>query len=48
MSFSIEMYLRKLLHEPFFIGLILQGEIVIEPTKKLVMLYMVRDLAFLD
>ena len=35
-------------HEPFFIALTLQEEIVIGPINKLVALYMVGDLAFLN
>jgi len=42
------MYSERLPHEPFFIALILQEEIIIGPTKKLVVFYMVGDLAFLD
>jgi len=40
------MYIGELLHGPFFINLTLQGEIIIRSMKKLVALYMVRDLAF--
>ena len=46
--FLIKMYSEGLLHEPFFIILNLQETIVIGLTKKLVTLYMVRNLAFLD
>ena len=35
-------------HEPYFIALTLQGQIVIDPTKKLVMTYVVGDLVLLD
>jgi len=42
------MFTGGLLHEPFIIVLTLQGEIVIELTKKLVASYVVGDLAFLD
>ena len=42
------MYTGEPPHELFFIVCILQGTIVIGPTKKLVVLYMIRDLAFLD
>jgi len=42
------MFIKGPPHEFFFIVLTLSGVIVIEPTKKLVASYMVRDLAFLD
>ena len=35
-------------HELFFIVLILWEDVIIGPTKKLVALYVVGDLAFLD
>jgi len=35
-------------HKPFFIALMLQGKLVIGSMKKLVALYIVGDLAFLD
>jgi len=47
-GFPIEIYLGGLSYEPFFITLILWKTIVIRPIKKLVALYVVRDLAFLD
>ena len=47
-GFLIEIYLRELPHELFFIILMLWKTIVIRPTKILVALYAVRDLAFLD
>ena len=47
-GFLIKMYSGRLLYKLFFIVLTLQGEIVIELTKKLVASYMVGDLAFLD
>ena len=47
-GFSIEMFTGGLLHEFFFITLTLQEEIVIGPTKKPVIFYMVGDLVFLD
>ena len=46
--FPIKMYSRGLSHELFFIALTLQETIVIGPTKKLVALYMIGNLAFLD
>ena len=42
------MYSKGLPHEPFFIALILKGDIIIRPTKKLLASYIVGDLAFLD
>jgi len=36
------------LNEPYFIALMLQGQIVIRPTKKMVASYVVGDLALLD
>ena len=47
-SFSIEMYMGGLPHEPYFIALILQRQIIIGPMKNLVVTYMVGDLALLD
>jgi len=47
-GFPIEMLIRGPPHKPFFITLTLQGEIIIKPTKKLVALYVVGDLEFLD
>ena len=35
-------------HEPYFIALTLQGQIIIGPTKKMVTSYMVENLALLD
>ena len=35
-------------HKPYFIAFILQEQIIISPTKKMVALYMARDLALLD
>ena len=40
--------MREPSHELYFIVLTLWGQIVIEPTKKLVTTYMVGDLALLD
>jgi len=42
------MYTEGLPHEPYFITLTLQRQIIIEPTKKLVTTYMVGDLVLLD
>ena len=42
------MYSEGLPYKPFFITLILYGEIVIGSTKKLVAYYVVGNLAFLD
>ena len=47
-GFSIKMYTRGLSHEPYFIVLILQKQIIIESMKKLVAIYIVGDLALLD
>jgi len=40
--------LERLPYEPFFIVLILEKIMVIGPTKKLVVSYVVKDLVFLD
>jgi len=42
------MYIEGLPYEPFFITLTLKGEIIIEPMKKLIVLYVVGDLVFFD
>ena len=47
-EFPIKMYMKGLLYELYFITIILQGEIIIGPTKKLVALYIVGNLALLD
>jgi len=47
-GFPIEMYMRRLSHKPYLIVLTLWGQIIIEPTKKLVVTYVVGDLALLD
>jgi len=49
-EFLIKIFIGGLLHKPFFIVLILQGEmiIIIRPTKKLVTSYVVKDLTFLN
>ena len=47
-DFSIEIYTEGPSHKPYFIALTLQEQIVIGPTKNLVMTYIVRDLTLLD
>ena len=47
-EFSIKMYSGGLPHKPYFIVLMLQGQIVIGPTKEMVASYVVGDLALLD
>ena len=47
-GFPIEMYMGDLPHEPYFITLTLQGQLIMGPIKKIVALYMVGDLALLD
>ena len=42
------MYSGDLPHEPYFIALTLQGQIIIGPTKTMVALYVVGDLVLLD
>ena len=42
------MYMGGPPHESYFIVLTLKEKVVIRPTKKLVTLYMVRDLALLN
>ena len=42
------MYSEGLPHKPFFITLTLQDQLIIEPTKKMVALYMVGDLKLLN
>ena len=42
------MYMRGPPYEPYFIMLTLKGELVIGPTKKLVVLYIVEDLVLLN
>ena len=46
--FPIEMYMRDLPHEVYFIVLMLQGQIIIGPIKKMVASYVVGDLVLLD
>ena len=47
-GFPIKIYTGEPPHEPYFIALILQGQIIIEPTKKLVTIYIVGNLILLD
>ena len=47
-GFFIEMYTGGLPHKPYFIVLTLQGEIIIEPTKKMVAFYVIGDLVLMD
>ena len=47
-GFPIEMYMEESSHKPYFIALILQGKIIIRPTKKMATSYVVGDLALLD
>ena len=47
-EFPIKIYSEELPHELFFIVLMLWEEIVIKPTKKLTVSYVVGNLAFLD
>ena len=42
------MYTSGLFHEPYFIILTLQGQIIVGPTKKIVALHVVGDLTLLD
>jgi len=47
-GFSIEMYMRRPPHKPYFITLTPQEKIIIGPTKKMVISYVVGDLVLLD
>ena len=47
-EFPIKMYTEGPPHKPYFITLILQDQLIVGPTKKLVVLYVVRNLALLD
>ena len=47
-GFPIEMHIGGPPYEPCFIMLTLQEQIIIGPTKKLVTIYVVGDLALLD
>jgi len=47
-GFPIEMYMRGLPHEVYFIVLILQGQIIMGSIKKMVISYVVGDLVLLD
>ena len=42
------MYMGDLPHKLYFIVLMLQGQIIMEPTKKMIASYMVGDLALLN
>ena len=47
-GFSIEIYIGGLPYEPYFIAFTLKGKVIIGPTKKLVVSYIVGDLVLLD
>ena len=47
-GFLIEIYMEGSPHKPYFIVLTLWEEIIIRPTKKLVVTYIVGDLALLN
>jgi len=47
-GFPIEIYMEGPPYKPYFIALTLQGKIIIRSTKKMVVLYVVEDLALLD
>jgi len=47
-DFSIKIYIKEPLHELYFIVLTLQEKLIIRPTKKIVISYMVIDLVLLD
>ena len=47
-GFPIKMYIGGPPHKPYFIVLTLQEKIIIRPTKKMVILYVVGYLALLD
>ena len=47
-GFPIEMYTGGPPHEPYFIVFTLKGEVIIRPTRKLVISYIVGDLVLLD
>jgi len=47
-EFPIEIYIGELLHKSYFITLTLQEKIIIELTKKLVVLHVVGNLVLLD
>ena len=44
----IKIYIGGLSHEPFFIANFIQGQLIIEPTKKIVAIYTVRDLTLMN
>ena len=47
-GFPIEIYMGGPPHEPYFIVLILQEQIIVRPTKKMVATYVVGDLVLLN
>ena len=47
-GFPIKIYMRGPPHEPYFITLTLQDQLIIGLTKKMVVSYVVGDLALLD
>jgi len=47
-GFPIKIYMEESPHKLYFIALMLQGKIIIRPTKKIVALYVVKDLTLLD
>ena len=47
-GFLIEMYIGGSSHEPYFITLMLQDQLIMRPTKKMVTSYVVGNLALLD
>ena len=47
-GFYIQTYIGESPYEPYFIALMLQGKIIIGPTKKMVASYMVGNLVLLD
>ena len=47
-EFPIEMYIGGSSHEPYFITLMLQDQLIMRPTKKMVTSYVVGNLALLD
>ena len=47
-GFPIKIYIGGLPHEPYFIALTLQGQLIVGPTKKLVTSHVIGDLALLD
>jgi len=47
-GFPIEIYMEGLPHESYFIALMLQGQLMVGPTKKLVTSHVIGDLALLN